>query len=188
MPLCRAEDRGDPNRASLRPDLVEVLRPCLLEPVGHTGHQTIEACEQLPEVACRQGQSGTGADAGERGPQPGDVPGDTARVVGLLGGLGFEHLGQTGGPGREYLRRRTGRLANIAVVERRGPLWADNIMFRDYLRAHSAAAARYAQVKLHAAEQVGMLTAYCALKAATVAEIMREARRAQSDLASLVEH
>ena len=120
--------------------------------------------------------------------QVGCVPGDTARVVGLLGGLGFEHLGQTGGPGREYLRRRTGRLANIAVVERRGPLWADNIMFRDYLRAHPAAAARYAQVKLHAAEQAGMLTAYSALKAATVAEIMREARCAQGDPASLVEH
>ena len=110
--------------------------------------------------------------------QVGCTASDTGRVVALLRQFGFEHLGQTGGPGREYLRRRTGRLANIAVVERQGPLWTDNIMFRDYLRNHPAAAARYARVKLHAAREVGMLTAYSALKAATVAEIMREARSA----------
>jgi GrpB-like predicted nucleotidyltransferase (UPF0157 family) len=109
--------------------------------------------------------------------QVGCTPSDTARVVARLGQLGFEHLGQTGGPGREYLRRRTGRLANIAVVERRGQLWADNIMFRDYLRARPAVAARYAWIKLQAAEEAGMLTAYSALKATTVVEIMRDARR-----------
>ena len=111
--------------------------------------------------------------------QVGCTPSDTDRVVVRLRRLGFEDFGQTGGPGREYLRRRTGLLANIAVVERRGRLWADNIMFRDYLRSHPDAAARYARAKLQAAEEAGMLTAYSALKAATVAEIMREARSAE---------
>lgn len=113
--------------------------------------------------------------------QVGCIASDTDRVVAQLRQLGFEHLGQTGGPGREYLRRRIGQLANIAVVERQGRLWADNIMFRDYLRTHPAAAVRYARAKLCAAEEVGMLTAYSALKAATVAEIMRLARSDQTE-------
>ena len=112
--------------------------------------------------------------------QIGCAASDVVRVVARLGRFGFEHLGQTGGPGREYLRRRTGQPANIAVVEHQGPLWADNIMFRDYLRAHPAVAARYCEVKRQAAEETGMLTAYSALKAATVVEIMREARAAQT--------
>jgi len=110
--------------------------------------------------------------------QVGCLPADTGRVVALLRKLGFEHLGQTGGPGREYLRRRAVSLANVAVVDRGGCLWTDNILFRDYLRADPAAAARYARVKHQAAEETGMLTAYSALKAAMVAELMLEARSA----------
>lgn len=112
--------------------------------------------------------------------QVGCAPGDAGRVVGLLRELGFEHLGQPGGPGREYLRRRGGRPANIAVVERQGRLWADNIMFRDYLRANPGAAARYGRAKLDAAGEAGMLTAYSARKAATVAQLMRQARSARA--------
>lgn len=93
--------------------------------------------------------------------------------------IGFEHLGRTGGPGREYLRRRTGRPANLAIVELHGPLWADNIMFRDHLRTHPEAAARYARAKLLAVAEAGALRAYSAHKAMTVEQIMREARAAR---------
>jgi GrpB-like predicted nucleotidyltransferase (UPF0157 family) len=101
---------------------------------------------------------------------------NTDEVITHLQQIGFEHMGQTGGPGREYLRRRIGQPANIAVVELGGPLWADNLMFRDYLSAHPDAATRYARAKLLAAEETGALRAYSELKSATVTEIMDEAR------------
>ncbi|WP_194892761.1 GrpB family protein [Catenulispora pinisilvae] len=107
--------------------------------------------------------------------QVGCAAGDTGRVVERLRELGFEHLGQTGGPGREYLRRRSGVPANVAVVERQGRIWTANIMFRDRLRKDPDAAARYALAKQQAAEATGMLTAYSELKAAIVAELMAEA-------------
>ena len=108
--------------------------------------------------------------------QVGCPPGDVEEVVARMRGIGFEHLGRTGGPGREYLRRRTGRSANIAVVELHGRLWADNIRFRDHLRTHPEAADRYARAKLLAAAETGALRGYSAHKASTVEEIMREAR------------
>ena len=111
--------------------------------------------------------------------QVGCAPRDTDEVVAHVRQIGFEHLGQTGGPGREYLRRRVGQPVNIAVVELGGPLWADNIRFRDYLRAHPDVAARYARAKLRAADEAGALRAYSALKASTVSKIMHEALAAQ---------
>jgi GrpB-like predicted nucleotidyltransferase (UPF0157 family) len=76
--------------------------------------------------------------------QVGCLPGDVEEVVARMREIGFEHLVRTGGPGREYLRRRIGRPADIAIVEIHGCLWAENIMFRDHLRTHPEAAERYA--------------------------------------------
>ncbi|MEV0275854.1 GrpB family protein [Streptomyces sp. NPDC050610] len=70
--------------------------------------------------------------------------GDVAAVVSRLENLAYEHLGQAGVPGREYLRRRSGQPVNAHVVERRGRLWADNLLFRDYLRSHPDAVSQYA--------------------------------------------
>ena len=111
--------------------------------------------------------------------QVGCAPSDIDEVFAHLLQIGFEHLGQTGGPGREYLRRRIGQPVNIAIVELRGRLWTDNIRFRDYLRAHPDAAARYARTKFRAADEAGALRAYSALKASTVSKIMHEALAAQ---------
>lgn len=115
--------------------------------------------------------------------QVGCTSSDTDEVVTHMQHIGFEHLGQTGGPGREYLRRRIGQPTNIAVVELGGRLRADNLMFRDYLSAHPDAAARYARAKLLAAERTGALRAYSELKSAIVTQIMDEARRATSEQA-----
>ncbi|WTJ75517.1 GrpB family protein [Kitasatospora sp. NBC_01539] len=68
--------------------------------------------------------------------QVGCRPAEVTTAVERIEELGFEHLGQSGVPGREYLRRRSGQPANVHVVERGGHLWTDNILFRDHLRTH----------------------------------------------------
>ncbi|AUY53318.1 hypothetical protein EH183_35505 [Streptomyces sp. CB01881] len=57
--------------------------------------------------------------------------------------LGFELLGKSGVPGREYLHQRSGPPVNVHVVGQNGRLWNDNMLFRDLLRAHPDVAARY---------------------------------------------
>jgi GrpB-like predicted nucleotidyltransferase (UPF0157 family) len=105
---------------------------------------------------------------------------DVAAVVERVRRLGFEHLSHAGVPGREYLRRRCGGAAeaNVHVVERGGRLWADNILFRDHLRAYPEAAAHYGSAKRDAALATGRLLEYSALKASVVSEIMSAARNA----------
>jgi GrpB-like predicted nucleotidyltransferase (UPF0157 family) len=61
--------------------------------------------------------------------------------------LGYEYLGQAGVPGREYFRRRTNHATNLAVVRKASALWDDNIVVRDYLRAHPDIAATYGELK-----------------------------------------
>lgn len=106
--------------------------------------------------------------------------GSIREAVTRLRSLGFEHLGQAGVEGREYLRRRTGRPANVHVVERAADLWNNNILFRDYLAAHPAASARYGRAKERAARQADTLLAYSELKAQIVSELLAEARRNDS--------
>ncbi|MFG2841566.1 GrpB family protein [Kitasatospora sp. NPDC048296] len=112
--------------------------------------------------------------------QIGCAAGDVDAVVGYVRGLGFEHLGEAGVPGREYLRRRSEQPANVHVVVLRGRLWTDNLLFRDHLRAHPEAAVRYARAKRAAARAAGRLLAYSDHKAATVAELMAEARASRA--------
>ncbi|MEU6967423.1 GrpB family protein [Kitasatospora aureofaciens] len=78
------------------------------------------------------------------------------------------------------MRRRDERPANVHVVELGGPLWTDNLLFRDHLRAHPEEAARYARAKREAAGATGRLLAYSAHKAATVAELLARAREARA--------
>jgi GrpB-like predicted nucleotidyltransferase (UPF0157 family)/GNAT superfamily N-acetyltransferase len=61
--------------------------------------------------------------------------------------LGYEYLGEAGVAGREYLRRRTNHATNLAVVQKAGALWDDNIVVRDYLLAHADIAASYVDLK-----------------------------------------
>ncbi|MFF4188894.1 GrpB family protein [Streptomyces sp. NPDC001691] len=108
--------------------------------------------------------------------QVGCQPVDASTAVERVKELGFEHLGESGVPGREYLRRRSGQPTNVHVVEKDGRLWNDSILFRDYLRTHPDAAARYARVKHSAAREASMLLAYSELKASALTEIMNAAR------------
>ncbi|RCH61775.1 GrpB family protein [Streptomyces sp. SDr-06] len=108
--------------------------------------------------------------------QVGCQPVDASTAVERVKELGFEHLGESGVPGREYLRRRSGQPTNVHVVEKDGRLWNDSILFRDYLRTHPDAAARYARVKHSAAREASVLLAYSGLKASALTEIMNAAR------------
>jgi GrpB-like predicted nucleotidyltransferase (UPF0157 family) len=94
-----------------------------------------------------------------------------------LQALGYEYLGEAGVAGREYFRRRGALDTNLAIVEWRGRLWKDNLLLRDYLRAHPAAAAAYSQSKRAAwSSGARSLLAYSAAKAATMDEMLESAR------------
>jgi GrpB-like predicted nucleotidyltransferase (UPF0157 family) len=93
-----------------------------------------------------------------------------------LSARGFEDLGAAA-PGRGYLRRRKPRPAvNVQLMTWRGPLWSDNLLIREYLRANPDAAAMYARSKRAAAARHPTLLAYSAAKAAAVERLRAEAR------------
>lgn len=101
-------------------------------------------------------------------------------------GLGYETLGEAGVPGREYFRRRREHATNLAVVERDGPLWNDNLAVRDYLRAHPGAAAQYAEAKLRAWNRgARTLLRYSEAKRAYVDQLLEEARGWSRSLSGL---
>ena len=61
--------------------------------------------------------------------------------------LGYDDLGEAGVPGRIYFRGRALRAFNVALVELDGTAWRENILLRDFLRAHPGEAATYAEAK-----------------------------------------
>jgi GrpB-like predicted nucleotidyltransferase (UPF0157 family) len=61
--------------------------------------------------------------------------------------LGYENFGEIFIPGRVYLRRRGPPHFNLAVTEVGGPFWSDQLLIRDFLRAHPAEAAAYSAHK-----------------------------------------
>jgi GrpB-like predicted nucleotidyltransferase (UPF0157 family) len=96
-----------------------------------------------------------------------------ARIV----ALGYEDLGEAAVPGRIYFRRRTLRAFNLTLVALDGPLWRENLTLRDYLRAHPANAAVYADAKRAAvADGTNPPTAYSSAKAPTLAALVEKAR------------
>jgi GrpB-like predicted nucleotidyltransferase (UPF0157 family) len=101
----------------------------------------------------------------------------SAGFLSSVGQLGYEHLGEAGIPGREYLRRRAHHHTNLAVVAWQGPLWRNNLLLRDFLRANPGAAAQYVSVKRQAWESgATTLLAYSHAKAAFMAELLDAAR------------
>ena len=102
---------------------------------------------------------------------------DVPRAVEALAGLGYEHRGDGGVAGREYLIKRPedDPAFNAHVFVAGNSLLDDNRMIRDYLRAHPDAARDYERIKQHAIEQGHAdLRSYSRAKGAHVAAI-REA-------------
>jgi GrpB-like predicted nucleotidyltransferase (UPF0157 family) len=91
--------------------------------------------------------------------------------------LGYQDLGEASGPGRIDFRLRALRAFDVALVELEGAAWRENLLLRDFLRAHPAEAAGYAEAKRAAvAGGATTLLAYSAAKAPALAALTERAR------------
>ena len=102
---------------------------------------------------------------------------DVPLAVDALRGLAYEHHGQGGVPGREYLIKRPAKdpAFNAHIFAAGNSLLSDNRMIRDYLREHPSAAREYERIKQRAVEQGHVdLLSYSHAKDAQVAAV-REA-------------
>jgi GrpB-like predicted nucleotidyltransferase (UPF0157 family) len=103
-------------------------------------------------------------------------PHDTSiqEYVAALQQAGYEHCGEQGVPGREFFCRGEPRAFHLHLVEEGGPLWRDYVAFRDYLRAHTKAARRFADLKRALAARFSQdREAYMNAKSPHVQEILR---------------
>lgn len=104
----------------------------------------------------------------------GRPPGTAAQeYIAALQRAGYEHRGERGVAGREFLCRGRPRAYHIHLVEEGGALWRDYLAFRDYLCAHAEAARRFADQKRALAARFSRdREAYMNAKSARVREIL----------------
>jgi GrpB-like predicted nucleotidyltransferase (UPF0157 family) len=92
--------------------------------------------------------------------------------------LGYEALGDAGVAGRLYFCKRLSAAFNVQAVTFGGPLWSDNLLFRDFLADHPVEARRYADAKQHAfGAGHRNLLAYSAAKAFIITELLATAHQ-----------
>jgi GrpB-like predicted nucleotidyltransferase (UPF0157 family) len=65
----------------------------------------------------------------------------------LLESLGYENFGEVFIKGRIYLRKRNKNNFNIALTVEGGLFWTDQLIIRDYLRAHPEEVKKYSEHK-----------------------------------------
>ena len=75
---------------------------------------------------------------------------DDAReaIIEAVQAAGYSYRGEQEIPGRDFFRRGNPRQYHIHLTRVGSQFWLDHRTFRDYLRSHSDAAARYAALKL----------------------------------------
>jgi GrpB-like predicted nucleotidyltransferase (UPF0157 family) len=106
------------------------------------------------------------------------TPDDVAReaYARTLSCSGWEDMGEAGVPGRHYLRRRSGQLANLHIVCVTSTHWTNNIVLRDFLRAYPAERTAYAAMKdAILAQGAGRLLPYSERKAEYMAALLARA-------------
>ncbi len=92
--------------------------------------------------------------------------------------LGYIYIGKAWTNHRFYLRKRDVQSFNLAVVSHGGDLWRDNLVVREYLRAHPEEAKEYIQVKQQAIIQGHTtLFAYSDFKYNFIIELIEKARK-----------
>jgi GrpB-like predicted nucleotidyltransferase (UPF0157 family) len=95
-----------------------------------------------------------------------------------LAKLNYEFLGEDGRrPGRFFFRKRGLNNFNLSFVPFDDDLWRDNILFRDYLRAHPDEVCCYASIKKAAVQtSPNSLLGYQNYKRSFVEEMKERAR------------
>ena len=115
---------------------------------------------------------------------------DALKCITPLVELGYESLGEFGIPGRIYFRKLTtqplpgqtyggaGRTHQIHMYERTNEQYEKQIVFRDFLRAHTEPAKEYESLKRQlAVRHAGDVEAYALAKSEFVLEVLRLARQ-----------
>ena len=121
------------------------------------------------------------------------------KVIAQLSPLGYRHLGDLGIAGRETL----GRMSEKAPIIGTGREWPphhlyaclegstglrNHLLFRDYLRAHPAKVAEYAQLKKQlAARFPTRIDQYIAGKTVFITTVLKEAGLSQAEIDQIIE-
>ena len=102
---------------------------------------------------------------------------DRAIAIGALVAAGYDHRGEQDIPGRDFFRRGVPRQYHIHLTTVNSQFWADQTVFRDWLRTHAEAAAEYGRVKEELALRFPRdREAYIEGKTAFVHGVLRQAR------------
>ena len=105
------------------------------------------------------------------------------RYVAAIRGLGYEHLGAHGIPGRNYFRRGSPRTHHIHLVSWSSAVWRDHLLFRDWLRRTESVMREYELLKRElAATFADDRSRYSELKGPFIKAVLRQAREATSDV------
>jgi GrpB-like predicted nucleotidyltransferase (UPF0157 family) len=104
-----------------------------------------------------------------------------APYIASLVQLGYEHKGNYGIRGRDYFRRGSPRSHHVHMVSWSSAFWRDQLLFRDYLRAHDDVAREYAALK----RELAVTFAddgrqYADEKGPFIASVLRRARAVRS--------
>jgi len=91
--------------------------------------------------------------------------------------LGYESLGEAGVPGRLYFRKRGGHSFNVHLTLLGSRPWEENLLLRDFLRAHPAEAGAYEALKRTAAREAPFLLAYSDRKAPFITQLIERAKQ-----------
>jgi GrpB-like predicted nucleotidyltransferase (UPF0157 family) len=117
---------------------------------------------------------------------------DALHCITPLFELGYQCLGEYGIPGRIFFRKLTdtplpgqdgggiGRTHHIHVYQQDHYEYAQQTLFRDYIRSHPAAAREYEQVKRRLAEEHSDMNEYAMAKSDFVQDILAKARKSGS--------
>jgi len=100
-------------------------------------------------------------------------------TIAAMEALGYEHSGEYGIPGRAYFRRLSPRprTHHVHAYAAGSDRITAHLLFRDYLRAHPAEAARYADVKRELARRQLDAVAFQSGKSAFIEELLARAQR-----------
>ena len=99
-----------------------------------------------------------------------------ADYVTAIKGIGYEHLGSHGVPGRDYFRRGTPRSHHVHLVSWSSAVWKEHLAFRDWLREHPETREEYEVLKRELAQTFADdRTGYQEAKGAFIRSVVRGA-------------